>query len=160
MDRLQPRFNMQLRWNERWNRWTIANSNTGNVAAENIVFPVINVVMTGVTRRRNGPNFKRRHTNDFVVFQNLDPLHWHRRNFSPESFHVAAEDSRRRLYQLCRIDQMRCATGMYINSRRFREPPRRARVVEMNVAQKNMANVFGIETGFAKIANDVIERRF
>ena len=53
---------------------------------------------------------------------------------------------------------MRRASRMNVNLRtEFSEAPRCAGVIEMNVAQENMANVLRLEAGFPKIANHVVE---
>ena len=56
---------------------------------------------------------------------------------------------------------MRRANGMDVDSRsRFGETPRRARVIEMNVAEENVANVRSREPSLRKIDHDVVESGF
>ena len=56
---------------------------------------------------------------------------------------------------------MRRASRMNIDTGiSFREAPGGARVIEMNVAQENMANVLHGKTGLAKIDNYIFESRF
>ena len=56
---------------------------------------------------------------------------------------------------------MRGATGVHIDLRAFfGESPRRARVIKMNVAQKNVADVFWLKARLSKIANYIVEGRF
>src|ERR1051326_8620734 len=91
-DRVAPRFHLQLRRNEWRNRRSIADPNARNVAAENIVVPMIDMVMTGMPRRCQRANFEWRQANDGVVFQNLDPIRRNRRDFPPKPIHVVAKD--------------------------------------------------------------------
>jgi hypothetical protein len=50
---------------------------------------------------------------------------------------------------------------MHIDFRaQFRKSPRRAGVIEMNVTEKNVADIVRRETGFAKIDNHIVECRF
>ena len=56
---------------------------------------------------------------------------------------------------------MRRAARMDINCcAQFRESPRRAGVIEMNVTQKNMAHVFRVRAGLAESSSDVFISRF
>ena len=53
------------------------------------------------------------------------------------------------------------STGMHVNCRaQFGEPPRRPRVIKVNVAQKNVANVLHIKSSFPKCDHYIVERRF
>ena len=52
------------------------------------------------------------------------------------------------------------AARMHVNRCSVRETPGGAGMIEMNMTQKNVANVLRFETGFAKIDNHVVERRF
>ena len=139
-------------------------SNAGNVAAENIVVPMINVMMTRVARRRDGANFKRRHAHDFVIFENFDAVSRHRRDLSPKPFHIVAENARGRFNDLRRINQMLGSARMHVNggSRTARPPrtckaPRRTGVIEMNVTLENVTNVFRVESRLPKIGNYIVE---
>ncbi len=56
---------------------------------------------------------------------------------------------------------MRRAARVHINHRaELSETPRGARVIEMNVAEKNVADVGRVETDLRKIDNDIVESRF
>jgi len=56
---------------------------------------------------------------------------------------------------------MRRAPRMHVNlCAELRKAPRCAGMIEMDVTQKNMANVFCIKPGFPKIDNHVVESRF
>src|SRR5438132_2585177 len=160
-DGFPPRFDMQLRWDERRNGRPAADAHTGNVPAENIVVPVINVMMACVTGRGDGPNFKRRHTHDFIVFQNSDALRRYRYDATPERLHVLAENARGGLDQFRWIDKVRRTAWVHVNGcSQFSKAPRRTRVIEMNVTEENVAHIFRCESHLAKIDNDIIERRF
>ena len=65
---------MQLRRNERWNRRTVANPDAGDVPAENIVLPLIDVVMAGVARSFNRAHFECANADNFRVLQDSDAL--------------------------------------------------------------------------------------
>src|SRR5262249_62038677 len=106
-DRFPPRFDMQFRRNKGWDRRTAADSNTGHITAENIIIPIINMMMTRVTRCCDGANFKRRDTNNLIVFEDFDALGRNRREATPKPLHVVAENPGRRFNQLRRVDQMR-----------------------------------------------------
>ena len=67
-----PGFNLELRRNKRRNGRTVPEPNTGDIAAEDIIFPVVNMVMTGMARGGDGANFERSHRDNGVVFQNSD----------------------------------------------------------------------------------------
>src|SRR5690349_9387510 len=130
---------MQLGRNEGRNRRAIANSDAGDVAAENIIVPMINVMVTGVTGSRDCANFKRSYRDGFVVFENFDLLGRNRPDFPPKSFHFVAKDTGRRFDEFCRIDQVLRAARMNVNSRartaspaRTCESPSCARVIEMD----------------------------
>src|SRR5205085_12182971 len=92
-DRFAPRFNVQFRWHKWRNRRSTANPETGDVTAEKIVIPMINMMVAGVTRRRDRANFKRRNPHHFVVSQDPDSLRRHRRDPTPKAFHVVAENA-------------------------------------------------------------------
>ncbi len=152
---------MQLRRNERWNRRAVADANTGDVAAENLILPMINMMMSGVARRGDGANFKRRHLYDFIVFQNFDALRRHRPDPAPKTLHVVTENARGRLDQLCWIDQVRRAARMDVNRcSRFRESPRGPGVIEMNMAEKNVAHVLRFRARVAESGSHVLKSRF
>ena len=152
---------MQLRRNE-WGNWRpVADANACDVAAENIVVPMINMMMTGVAGRGDGANFKRRHLYDFIVFQNFDALRRHRPDPAPKTLHVVTENARGRLDQLPRIDQVRRAARMDVNRcSRFRESPRGPGVIEMNMAEKNVAHVLRFRAGVAESSSHVLKSRF
>ena len=53
------------------------------------------------------------------------------------------------------------AARMHVNCRtELRETPRRARVIEMNVAEKNMAHVFRLRANPRQFRGDVFESGF
>ena len=89
-----PRLDVQLRRDERRDRRTSAQSHPGNVAAENVIFPLINMVMTGVPRRRDRAHFQRTDADNVHVLQNPDALLGNRRELPPELFHFVAVNAR------------------------------------------------------------------
>ena len=54
---------------------------------------------------------------------------------------------------------MRRPARVNVNGRCFRKSPCRAGVIEMNVAEEDVAHVFQPEAGFAKIDNHIVESR-
>jgi len=58
---------VQLGRDERWNRRPVPESNTGDIAPKEIVFPDIDVVVTSVARCLDGPDLERRKTNTIAI---------------------------------------------------------------------------------------------
>src|SRR2546423_11045884 len=56
--RFVPGFDVQFRRNKRRNGRTTANADAGDVATEDVVVPVINMMMTGVTGCSDGADFE------------------------------------------------------------------------------------------------------
>src|SRR5205085_11313617 len=160
-DGTAPRFDVEFGRNKQRSRRTAAKPNTGNVAAEDGIVPVINVMMAGVARRRDGANLKWSNPDDDVVFQNANAFRSDPGKFPPQLFHLVAVKTSRRGNQLSRIDEMGRAARMHVDRRaQLREPPGRAGVIEMDVAEKDAPNVARIEPKFAEFVRDVIEGRF
>src|SRR5207237_8098201 len=159
-NRYTPRVYEYHRRNKLRNRRAFADFKTRDVTAENIVVPMVNMMMTGVTRSGDGANFERRHSHDFIVLQNFDALGRNGRDFPPKPFHVVAENAHGRLDQFCGIEQVRRAAWMHVNRCSFRETPGGAGMVEMNVTQKNMAHVFRVRPGLSERSSHVTEGRF
>src|SRR5437868_8636185 len=121
---------------------------------------MINVVMTGVPGRRDRADFERSDADNIVVLQNFDALLGDGRDAAPESFHVVAVEARGGSDELRRIDEVGRAARMHINrGTKFREAPRRAGMVEMNVAEKDVPNVFRGEMNLAKFRREIFEGR-
>src|ERR1700738_2364702 len=157
-DRFQPSFDISLRRNE-WRRWrSAAQAHAGNVAAENEVVPMIDMVMARVTGRGDRANLKRRDADNIVVRQDADAFRRDPRKFSPEPFHVVAIKAGGGCDQFRRVDEMRRAARVDGDGRaELGETPRRAGVIEMNMAEENMPDVAGSESKFAEFALDVLE---
>ena len=158
---------MQLGRGERRDRWPAANANAGNVPTEHSIIPMINVMVTGVTRRGDGADFERRQADSFHVLQDPHSRGRYRSNSAPKSLHLIAKDALCGLDQFRWIDKVRRAARMHINSRArpsrtggFSKTPRGPSMIKMDVAEKNMANVLGREAMFAQIDNHIIEGRF
>ncbi len=160
-DRFQPRFDIQLRRNEGRNRWTAADPHSGNVATENGVVPMINMVMAGVAGSRDRANFELANADDIVVLQNSNAFRRHRVDLSPKPFHFVAVKAGGGSDELCRIDQVGRAARMDVNRRaELREAPGRAGVIEMNMAEENMPDILKAEASLGKLRGDGLEGRF
>ena|SRR5437867_5071339 len=152
---------MEFRRNEGRNRWTVADADTGNVATENAVLPVIDMMMARVTGRGDGLHFVRRNADYFHVLHDPDPLGRNRRDLAPKFLHIVAESARGGLDQFGSIDKVRRTAWMDINCRpKLGKTPRCAGVIEMNVTEEDMANIFGCEVSLPKIGNYIVESRF
>lgn len=133
-DRFLPGFNVQLRRHEWRNRGPFAQTHTSNVAAKDVVVPVINMMMTGVAGGRDRANFEWRDADKVIVLQNSNAFRGHRGDFSPEPFHLVAIKASGGSDKLCGIDQVRCAARVHVNRRaKLRETPRGAGMIEMDV---------------------------
>src|SRR5207248_6527487 len=142
--RFEPRFNVQVGRDEWWKRRPICESNTGDVAAKEIVFPGVDVVVTSVAGCFDGLDLERRNTNAMAIVQEAKISFGNRRDPTPKSLHVVAEKPLGRSDELGRINQVRCAPRMDVDNRaKLRETPCGTGMVEMNVAEKNVANVCG-----------------
>src|SRR5688572_7576245 len=160
-DRFQPRFDIQLRRNKGWNRWTAADPHSGHVATENGVVPMIDMMMAGVAGSRDRANFELANTDDVVVLQNSNALRRHRVDLSPKPFHFVAVKASGGSDELCRIDQVGRAAWMDVDRRaELRETPGRAGVIEMNMAEENVPDVLKAEASLGKLRGDGLEGRF
>ena len=152
---------MEFGRNEGRNWRASAQSHPGDIAAEKIVFPLINMVMTGVPGRRDRAHFKSANPDDVQIVDNSDALLGDRREPPPQPFHVVAIDARRRFDESCRIDQVRRSSGMDVNRRaEFRETPGGAGVIEMDVAKENVPHIFGGKSSLLEFRGYVLEGRF
>ena len=85
----------------------------------------------------------------------------HRRDAAPERFHFLTENAARGFNEPFRRKKMRRAARMHINRRaKLGKAPRRAGVVEMDVAQECMAHVRGRETNLVERRRNVAEGGF
>ena len=142
-----PGFDVQLRRNKRRNGRPVAEPDPGDIAAEHVLFPMVNMMMIGMARCGDGANFEGRHRDDIVVFQNSDAFCRDRRDSAPQSWQVVAEDAGSGCDQFGGIDEVLSAAGMDVNrGTKFGESPGRAGVIEMNMAEKNMLNVVSRRT--------------
>ena len=133
----------------------------GDIAAEKIVFPLINMMMARVARRRDGPHFKWRDAHEVVILQDRDAISRDRLNPPPKPFHFVAIKPSGGGDELCRIDQVRRAARMHVNGRpELGEPPGRAGMIEMNVTEKDMPDIVNAETSFRQLRGDGLEGRF
>jgi hypothetical protein len=89
-----------------------------------------------------------------------DILRRNRRELTPEFFHFCAVNARRGIDESARIDEMRRPARMDVNGRaEFRETPGGPSMIEMNVTEKDVANVVGGETRFLEFSSQVREGR-
>ena len=149
---------MQLRRNKRRNGRPVAEPDTGDVTTEKTIFPMINVMMTGMARCGDGADFERGYLNDILVFQNLDAFLRDRRDLAPQSLHVVAEDAARGCDQFGGIDEMLCATRMNVNRGPKRgESPGRTCVVKMNMTEEDVLNVVSGSTNLPQRGDDIVK---
>jgi hypothetical protein len=142
-----PGFDVQLRRNKRRNGRPVVEPDTGDIAAEHVIFPMVNMMMIGMARGGDGANFERRHLDNTVVFQNSDAYFRDRCDAPPQSLQVVAENAGRGCDQFSGIDEVGSATGMDVNrGTKLGESPGRAGVIEMNMAEKDMLNVVSRRT--------------
>src|SRR4029078_11205307 len=122
-----PRFDVQLWRNKRRNRRPVPEPDTGDVTAEEIIVPMVNMMMTGMARCGDGADFKRGHRDDRFVFQNSDAVFRDRCDSAPQPLQVSAEAPCRGCDQLGGIDEVLSPTGVDVNRRsKLGESPGRA----------------------------------
>ena len=138
---------MQLWRNKRRNRRPVAEPDTSDIAAEHVIFPMVNMMMIGMTWCGDGANFERSHRDDIVVFQNSDAFFWDRGDAPPQSLQIVAENAGSGCYQLGGIDEVLSAARMDVyRGAKFGETPGRSRVIEMNMTEKDMLNLVSRRT--------------
>jgi hypothetical protein len=116
--------------------------------------------MAGMARGRDRANFKWRDADNITVLQNSNAFLRHRGNSSPQSFHLIAIETGSGSDQFCGIDEMRRAARMHVNYRaEFRETPRRAGMIEMDVTEKNMPDITDGEAPLRKLRDHGLEGR-
>ena len=156
-----PGFDVQLRRNKRRNGRAVSEPDTGDIAAEQIIFPMINVMMTGMARCGDGADFELAYVNNVLVLQNSDALLRDRRDLAPQSLHVVAEDTARRCNQFGGIDEMLSATRMNVNrGSKLGEAPSRTGVVKMDMTEEDVLNIVSGSTKLAKRGDDIVKGRF
>src|SRR4029453_16569034 len=153
-----PRFDVQLRRNKRRNRRSVPEPDTGDITTEEIIFPMINMMMTGMARCGGGAGFKRGPRDDRFVFQNSDAVFRDRCDSAPQPLHVVAEDPGSGCDQLSRIDEVLSPTGMDVNRRsKLGESPGRAGVIKMNMTEEDMPDGVSRSTNLQKRSCDIIK---
>src|SRR5436305_15070837 len=90
-NRFVPGFDLQLRRNKRRNRRPVPEPDTGDITAEEIIFPTVNMMMTGMARCGDGADFKRGHRDDRLVFQNYEEVFRDRCDSDLQPLHFVAE---------------------------------------------------------------------
>ena len=152
---------MQLRRNKRRNRRPVPQPDTGNITAEEIIVPMVNMMMTGMARCGDGADFELAYVNNVLVLQNSDALLRDRRDLAPQSLHVVAEDTARRCNQFGGIDEMLSATRMNVNrGSKLGEAPSRTGVVKMDMTEEDVLNIVSGSTKLAKRGDDIVKGRF
>ena len=161
VDRFEPGFDVELGRNERRDGRSGANADTGDVAAENVVVPMVDMMMTGVSRSFDGANLKLADPHNVVVLHNPHAIGRDFLDFPPKPFHVVTENARSRFDQLRGINEMRRTARMDVDSGPTgSKTPGGAGVIEMNVAKKDMAHVLDLEAGLAESGHNIVERGF
>src|ERR1044071_3688240 len=149
---------MQLWRNEGRNWRTAIQSHPSHVASKNIIFPLINIVMTRVSWSRNRPHFELSHTNEVPIVHDSKTLFADRRESPPQPSHFVTVYAGGGVDQFFRINKMRRTTGMNVDRRtKFGEAPRSSGMVKVDVAKKYMPHVFGSETSFPELFGDIRE---
>ena len=147
---------MQLRRNKRRNRRPVPKPDTGDITAEEIIVPMVNMMMTGMARCGDGTDFKWSHRDNRFVFQNSDPVSRDRRDLAPQLLHIVAEDPGSGCNQLGGINEMLSPFGMDVNRRsKLGESPGRAGVIKMNMTEKDMPDVVSRSTNLPKRGYDI-----
>ena len=155
-----PRLDVQLWRNEGRNRRPSSQSHPGNIAAKDVIVPLINMVMTGVSWRRNCAHFQLAHANEVPIVHDSNVPLSDRRESPPEPFHFVAVNARGGSNELCRVNKVRCASGMNVNSRsELRETPRGAGVIEVDVTKKHVPDIFCRKTSPTESFGHVPESR-
>ena len=156
-----PRFDVQLWRNKRRNRRPVPEPDTGDVTAEEIIVPMVNMMMTGMARCGDGADFKRGHRDDRVVFQNSDAVFRDRCDSAPQPLHVVAEDPGSGCDQLGGINEVLGPARMDVNRRsKLGESPGRAGVIKMNMTEEDVLNIVSGSTKLAKRGDDIVKGRF
>ena len=149
---------MQLRRNKRRNGRAVAEADAGDIAAEEIIFPMVNMMMTGMAWRGDSADCELAHVNDIVVLQNSDAFFRDRRDLAPQSLHVVAEDAARGCDQFGGIDEMLSTTGMNINrGPELGKTPSRTGVVKMDMTEENVLNIVSGSTELAEPGDDIVK---
>ena len=151
---------MQLWRNEGRNGRTSIQSHPGNIAPKNVIFPLINIVMVGVSRRRNGTHFKGTNPDDGHVVQNREALLSNGRELPPKPLHFIAVNAPGRVDEFRRINEMRRTARMDINGgAKFRETPGGPGMIEMDVTEKHVPDLFSGETRLFELFDYVPKSR-
>src|SRR4051812_6418846 len=94
-DRFAPRFDVEFGWNKGRGWRATPKTNSGNIAPQNGIVPVIDVVMARVTGRGDRADLEWSYPSNFIIFQDSNASSVDREKFPPEPFHVVAVKARR-----------------------------------------------------------------
>ena len=153
-----PGFDVELGRNKRRNGRPVPKPDTGDITAEEIIFPMVNMMMTGMARCGDGADFEWSDLDDVVVLQNSETVFRDRCDSAPQSLHVIAEDAGRGCDQLRGIDEMLSAAGMDVNcGTELRESPGRTGVIKMNMTDEDVPNVVSRSTNLPQPVYNIVE---
>ena len=121
---------------------------------------MINIVVRSVPGSRERAHFKLTDADHDLVIRDLHLLLGDSAHLSPEPLHFIAENARRRFHQTRWINEVTSAARMDMNRRaQLGETPRRARVIEMDMAEKNVAHIVRREIRRAHRGREILEGR-
>ena len=83
----------------------------GHVAAENIILPMVDMMMGGVTWSRDRPHLNAPDADTVSIFQNSESFARNCFDLSPKSPHFIAENPGRRFDELTRISKCGAPRG-------------------------------------------------
>lgn len=152
---------MQLGRDKRRDGGAVPEPDAGDISAENVVPPMVNVMVTGMAWRCDRPDFERGDRDDLIVFENSDAFCRDGCDVTPQPLHVLPKDARCGCDQLGGIGEVLGAAGMDVNGgAKLGETPGRPRVIKMNMTEEDMLNVVSGRPNIFKRSDNVVEGRF
>ena len=146
-DRIEPRFDVQLWGNKGRYRRTAIEMHPGYITAEEMIVPLINVVMGCVTRGGDRADFELADPDRRRIVRWPHLLFCDRTHLTPKATHFRTENSSGGFHQARWIHEVIGADRMNVNRRPgLGQVPGRAGMIEMNVAQKNVPHVLRRKT--------------
>ena len=113
----------------------------------------VSEVMIGVSGSIQRHELNAANLDDSSIFRHKDTIFWHRKELAPSNVHFVAVYLGGAGEQFFRIDQVWGALGVDVNaSAATRQPACRSSVIQVNVGDQNVGNVFdtitvGLHTG-------------
>lgn len=118
-------------------------------------------MMIRVSRRLDRADLRRTDADGLAILQDTDLLLGDRSDMAPQRLHLISENACRGVDQLGGINEMARTIRMDVNGcAEIREPPRRAGVIEVDVANKYVPHISRLEAMRAQFGGDIVERRF